>query len=53
MGYRWLFLAFELTVTEMMGSAEVSAPAITDDPSRTLKLDGLVIYPSFGLMGEF
>jgi hypothetical protein len=52
-GYRWIFLAFELTVTEMMGHAQVSAPLITDMPSRTLDLNGLVIYPSIGLMGEF
>ena len=53
LGYRWIFLAFELTVTEMMGHAQVSAPLITDIPSRTLDLSGLVIYPSIGLMGEF
>jgi len=53
LGYRWIFLAFELTVTEMMGHAQVSAPLITDMPSRTLDLSGLVIYPSIGLMGEF
>ena len=52
-GYRWIFVAFELTVTEMIGSAQVSAPAITDSPSRTVDLHGMVIYPSFGLMGEF
>jgi hypothetical protein len=52
-GYRWLFVAFELTITEMIGSAQISAPAIADSPSRTVDLNGLVIYPSFGLMGEF
>lgn len=52
-GYRWIFLAFELTVTEMMGRATISAPAIADDPSHTTKLNGPVIYPSLGLMGEF
>jgi hypothetical protein len=52
-GYRWLFVAFELTVTEMMGSATISAPVISDNPSRTTEHSGLVIYPSFGLMGEF
>ena len=53
LGYRWIFLAFELTVTEMVGHAQVNAPAITDAPSRDLALSGLVIYPSIGLMGEF
>ena len=52
-GYRWIFVAFELTITEMVGHAQVSAPAIQDSPRRDLDLQGLVIYPSFGLMGEF
>jgi len=52
-GYRWIFLAFELTVTEMVGHAHVNAPAIADAPSRDVDLTGLVIYPSIGLMGEF
>jgi hypothetical protein len=52
-GYRWIFVAFELTITEMTGHAQVSAPAITDSPSRDINLSGLVIYPSIGLMGEF
>ena len=52
-GYRWIFIAFELTITEMIGSANFSAPLITDSPSRTVNLSGLVIYPSLGLMGEF
>jgi hypothetical protein len=52
-GYRWIFLAFELTITEMVGHAHVNAPAITDAPSRDVDLTGLVIYPSIGLMGEF
>jgi hypothetical protein len=52
-GYRWLFVAFELTVAEMLGSAHASAPGITDAPTRELELRGLVIYPSVGLMGEF
>ncbi|HEX7498856.1 MAG TPA: hypothetical protein VF524_00980 [Polyangia bacterium] len=52
-GYRWVFLAFELTITEMMGSAQFDAPLITDSPSRTVDLSGLVIYPTLGLMGEF
>ena len=52
-GYRWLFVAFELTITEMLGSATFSAPAMTDSPSHTTDLSGLVIYPAFGLMGEW
>jgi hypothetical protein len=37
----------------MMGSARFDAPLITDSPSRTVDLSGLVIYPTLGLMGEF
>ena len=51
-GYRWVFLAFELTITEMVGRAKFDAPLITDSPSRTVELSGLVIYPTLGLMGE-
>jgi hypothetical protein len=52
-GYRWVFLAFELTITEMIGSARFSTSDITDSPSHTTDLSGLVIYPTLGLMGEF
>jgi hypothetical protein len=52
-GYRWLFLAFELTITELIGSATFSAPLITDSPSHATDLSGLVIYPTLGLMGEW
>jgi hypothetical protein len=52
-GYRWVFLAFELTVTDLIGSAQFDAPAIQDSPSHTIDLSGLVIYPTLGLMGEF
>jgi hypothetical protein len=52
-GYRWVFVAFELTITEMMGSATFRADALTDSPSHTTDLSGLVIYPTLGLMGEF
>ena len=52
-GYRWIFLAFELTITQLMGSARFDAPSMTDSPSHTTDLSGLVIYPTLGLMGEF
>ncbi|MBN2576551.1 MAG: hypothetical protein JXP73_18450 [Deltaproteobacteria bacterium] len=52
-GYRFVFVAFELTITRILGSARFDAPAITDAPARTLDLSGFVIYPSLGLMGEF
>jgi hypothetical protein len=52
-GYRWIFLAFELTITELIGSATFTAPTMTDSPSHTTELSGLVIYPTLGLMGEW
>jgi hypothetical protein len=52
-GYRWIFVAFELTITELMGSAKFDAPALTESPTHTTDLSGLVIYPTLGLMGEF
>jgi len=52
-GYRWVFLAFELTITEMIGSARFEAPLLTDSPTRDTELSGLVIYPTLGLMGEW
>jgi len=52
-GYRWVFVAFELTITRVIGSARFDAPVIVDAPSHSLDLSGFVIYPSFGLMGEF
>jgi hypothetical protein len=52
-GYRWVFLAFELTITEMIGSARFEAPVLTDSPRRDVEMSGLVLYPTFGLMGEW
>lgn len=52
-GYRWLFVAFEMTLAEMLARAYASAPAISDAPTRTIAPSGFVIYPSVGLMGEF
>ena len=52
-GYRWVFLAFELTITEMIGNARFEAPLLTDSPTRDTELSGLVIYPTLGLMGEW
>ena len=50
-GYRYIFFAVELTMAQMFGSAAVtSAPA---GIARAADLSGLVIYPAFGLMGEF
>jgi hypothetical protein len=54
-GYRYIFLALELTVAELVGSADVTAvmTAATEPVARSADLSGLVFYPTFGLMGEF
>jgi hypothetical protein len=52
-GYRWLFVAFELTIVESMGNARFDAPALATAPHHDVDLSTLVIYPSFGLMGEW
>jgi hypothetical protein len=52
-GYRWVFLAFELTIAEMTGNARFEAPLLTDSPTRDVEMSGLVIYPTIGLMGEW
>ncbi len=51
-GYRWLFVAFELTITQMVGDARFQAPLLRDSPRRDVETSGLVIYPALGLMGE-
>jgi hypothetical protein len=48
-GYRSLFIGPELTVVELLGSAEVRAAGATTRAS----LDSFVVYPAIALMGEF
>jgi len=50
-GYRSVFLGVELTVTELVASAEVTSPLPA--ANRTVDIGGLVITPAFALMGEF
>ena len=50
LGYRWLFLAAELTVTRVLSSGTVQITGLNPwSPS----LNDWVIYPGIGLMGEF
>ncbi len=49
-GFRWLFVAAELTVARLVGDADLAA---LDRPARSVEIDSVVVYPSFGLMGEF
>jgi len=57
-GYRYVFFGVELTVARVTGNGTVTAASDprnggTEPIARTANLDGYVIYPSFGLMGEF
>jgi hypothetical protein len=49
LGYRHFFLGPELTVVELVGSADVTALGSTVNES----LEALVLAPSFAVMGEF
>jgi len=50
LGYRHLFFGVELTMTEVFGTATVTATSLP--MLRAVDFSGLVIYPAFGLMGE-
>jgi hypothetical protein len=51
LGYRALFLGFELTALQLLGSADLSS---TVTVQRTnLDISGWVVTPAFALMGEF
>jgi hypothetical protein len=50
-GYRHVFLGLELTVGHISGSA--TAAASTAGASYSAELSGTIVYPAFGLMGEF
>jgi len=50
LGYRWLFLAAELTVTRVFSRGDVQITGLSPfSPS----LNDWVIYPGIGLLGEF
>lgn len=50
-GYRHVFFGLELTLAGMTGSA--AATTTLPIPSRRAELSGLIVYPAFGLLGEF
>ena len=56
-GYRYVFLAVELTMARLVGSADVTStvdPQGGPDPiARNVDASGFVIFPAFGLIGEF
>lgn len=48
-GYKHLFVAFELTVVRLFGSADLEVAGL----STNVDLGGWIIYPGLGLLGEF
>jgi hypothetical protein len=51
LGYRHLFVAFELTIAESFGTARTTVTGFTP-PSHDTQISTLVVYPSIGLMLE-
>lgn len=49
-GYKYVFLAFELTMVELLMSGDLS---VLKQTRATLDLDSFIVYPAIGLMGEF
>jgi hypothetical protein len=52
LGYRRLFVAFELTLAEALGSAHLTAVGLTP-PTHDTHISSFTIFPSLGLMAEF
>jgi hypothetical protein len=52
LGYRWIFLAAELTMGEVSGTASASIPALAG-AMRNPDLSGFVVYPALAVLGEF
>jgi len=52
LGYQWIFLAAELTMGEVSGTARASIPALTG-AMRNPDLSGFVVYPAVAVLGEF
>ena len=50
-------LAFELTLAGISGTGTVTTtdprPGVTEPIARDANLDGFVVYPTFGFIGEF
>jgi hypothetical protein len=57
LGYRYVFFAFELTLAGISGNGEATmmtpGSGGTETIARNANLDGFVIYPTFGFIGEF
>jgi hypothetical protein len=57
LGYRYVFFAFELTLAKVYGKGTATAMVPSgggmDIVAGDANLDGFVIYPTFGFIGEF
>jgi hypothetical protein len=57
LGYRYVFFAFELTLAGISGKGEATmmdpGSGGTEIIARDANLDGFVVYPTFGFIGEF
>jgi hypothetical protein len=49
-GYKYVFLAFELTVVRLLMRGDLE---VLKKPVATLDLSSNIVYPAIGLMGEF
>ncbi len=49
-GYKYAFLAFELTMVELLMSGDLS---VLQSKRATLDLNSFIVYPTIGLLGEF
>lgn len=53
-GYRYIFVAFELTAMQVLGTAHSRTILGSEAPfTRDTSLSGFIVFPSFGLIGEF
>jgi hypothetical protein len=55
-GYKYVFVAFELTLARLSGHANVQTapdPRNGEALARDLDFSGFIIYPAFGFIGEF
>jgi hypothetical protein len=52
-GYRSFFVGPEMTMVWLVGRAVVTAETMMMTSTETVKLDALIVYPGFAVMGEF
>jgi hypothetical protein len=52
-GYKKIFFGIELTLAELWLRSKVKAAAGTSFAEKKLDLESFIIYPGFGLLGEF